>query len=64
MTTTVTTALPVDSELRYLLLIDPAATRAQPLFETLLLEHNGATDALWWHCGLDQLMLIDVLKKR
>ena len=57
-------AMPVDSELRYLLLIDPAATRAQPLFEALLLEHNGATDALWWHCGLDQLMLIDVLQKR
>ncbi|GAB2482809.1 YihY family inner membrane protein [Comamonas humi] len=56
--------MPVDNELRYVLLIDPAATRAQPLFEVLLLEHNAATDALWWHCGLDQLMLIDVLQKR
>ena len=58
------TAMPADSELRYVLLIDPASTQAQPLFETLLLARNNATDALWWHCGMDQLMLIDVLQKR
>ncbi len=53
-----------DADVRYVLLIEPAATKAQALIAALLLDHNTATDALWWHCGLDQIMLIDVLERR
>ena len=51
-------------DLRYVLLVEPAATKAQPLFAALLLDHNTATEPLWWHCGLDQIMLIDLLERR
>ncbi|MEG0921288.1 MAG: YihY family inner membrane protein [Comamonas sp.] len=49
---------------RYLLLVEPAATKAEPLIASLLLEHNEATEPLWWHCGLEQIMLIDLLERR
>ena len=53
-----------DSDARYVLLVEPAATRAEPLMTALLLECNEATEPLWWHCGLDHLMLIDLLERR
>lgn len=53
-----------DSDARYVLLVEPAATRAQPLMTALLLDRNEATEPLWWHCGLDYIMLIDLLERR
>ena len=53
-----------DDDARYLLLVEPAATKAEPLIAALLLNRNPATEPLWWHCGLDQIMLIDVLERR
>ena len=52
------------SDMRYLLLVEPAATKAEPLLAALMLARNAATEPLWWHCGLDQIALIDLLERR
>ncbi len=52
------------ADVRYVLLIEPAATQAEPLLKALLLEHNSATDALWWHMGWEHMLLIDMLERR
>ena len=52
------------SDMRYLLLVEPAATKAEPLIAALMLNRNSATDPLWWHCSLDHIMLIDLLERR
>ncbi|WP_312834371.1 YihY family inner membrane protein [Comamonas sp.] len=51
-------------DMRYVLLIEPAQTLAAPLVAALMLDRNEATEPLWWHSGLDQMVLIALLERR
>jgi membrane protein len=50
-----------DEDERYVLLIDPQDTPAQPLLQQLLLVSQPSTEATWQHSGWQRLMLSDLL---
>jgi membrane protein len=46
---------------RYVLLVDPQVTLLEPLVQSLLLQHNTSTDAMWERAQFGQAHLGDVL---
>jgi membrane protein len=50
-----------DEDERYVMLIDPQVTSAQPLLQMLLLQRQSATEATWQRSGWQGLMVSDLL---
>ena len=51
-----------EGQARYVLLCDPARTRAEPLFSHVLLGPSPSVAAFWQQAGLDRIMLQDILQ--
>jgi membrane protein len=51
-----------EGEQRFVLIVDPATTKAAPLLERLLIERTASAGALWRHARLQQLTLAELLE--
>jgi membrane protein len=51
-----------EGEQRFVLIVDPATTKAAPLLERLLIERTAPAGALWRHARLQQLTLAELLE--
>lgn len=54
---------PDSADARLVLLVDPAATPAQPLVQSLLLERSGAIERFWEHAGIARLTLAELFAR-
>ena len=47
---------------RYVLLCDPATTKARPLVSALLIEPSAPLQGFWQHAGFDSMLLNELIR--